>query len=142
MILTYERFSFFKDRKITQDDIDLISDLFLEISDGLKEINFVDRYDMENGVEEDSFCFLGVLPEHYKNSKVNGWVDIEICLSFSDTEGHLGGISWLSDEIEQKQKIMNKKIYPFVERLKKYGFKVRIDLPENRPELYKLHIFK
>jgi len=146
MILTYERFSLFRNKKITQDDVDLVSDLFLEISDGLKEVSFSDfnDYDMEDfdGLEEDSFYFRAITADKIKGHNANGYISITVCLSFSDTENSLGGISWLSSELEEKQRKFNKKIHPFIDRLKKYKFKVSISLPEYSPQLYKLHITK
>lgn len=126
MILTYEKFlNPFRDKLITQDDFDIVSDLFLEISDDFKEVEYADRYIepitnsnvMLNNGNEDQFCiFRTFLLKKCKVGELLPYRQIII------------GIKIFEHDIPlpiEKEKLRDK-LTRFKKRLKKYKFNTNI----------------
>ena len=136
-IKTYELFGLFK-RKLTNKYIDLVSDLFLEISDGLKEVHTDPIYKNEIDYDAkfrraevllgDTFTIIPIMRTYPKSEIYSIIICIRLKAEHISSKEQLPG--YISDEKRLKYE---KLIDSFCKRLKKYKMNsVNVDFGKNK----------
>lgn len=139
MILTYERFNSkfnpFRNKSLSNEDIDTISDLFLEIEDDLHYIDSYGQlnpdaalYDHLHGIDKQMDVFTTRV---YKagqrrtgDRKTNKNIEYHIFIKLAP-----GGLT-IDSFIEKKEKFI-KRIEKFIKRIEKFGFNGKLHISKN-----------
>lgn len=128
-----KKFNLFKRRKLVQDDVNTISDLFLEISQDLNKVEYIDDDFASYGTNQnnlDNYMFEPVIDRETKEIK-SIYIEVSLKRYYNKYETDQ---EWLDSfdlkEYLTRDNILRLKIKAFISRLKKFNYKVKLEIDE------------